>query len=225
MVFGARGVGVIAVAVASLPPVASANPTMALPDGCHGRLTIQLENCSLLNHWRCDGQPADHYWVSTFDDTGSEVQRRLMRDLTLLEMAAGPGGEQITAEVIDDEALENLWQTGRDTYDSIHSTDTLGPFRRVTGISERTGETRIVDQITLHGVRSTSQFSDMAGATSRKTVLQYITGAAPIWVPDRVIDEDTGDVILSFGPTDFIWPDDPDFMTTRPVENCADPLS
>lgn len=198
---------------------------MDLPDGCTGVLTIQLQNCTVINHWICPSDPPSQYRLATYDTTGQPIRRRLMDGLTGLELQGGLNGTRVmTFTHTDTEDHATLMQTGRDTYRSVAQID--GSFHaRLTGESILTGQTTQIDGVTLHEVQSTTLFTATSDTTSRKRVMQYVMDqgalAIDIWVPGAVIDIPTGEVVLDFSAVDFVWPGDAGFMTTRPTVNCG----
>jgi hypothetical protein len=206
------------------PAFAMADTTMDMPARCAGFLTVQLENCSLLNHWRCDSDPADRYRVTTIDHTRTPIREGILAGLSLVEIGPGSGEAPWSFINTDVEDHTTLMQTGRDTYAGTYQHDDLskGPF--VEGESILTGRTVTIDGITLNEVQSTSSFTYPQGGSSQKIVMQYTLDTLEIWIPDRIIDPATGDVTLHFGPTDFIWPGEDGFMSTAPTANC-EPLT
>jgi len=125
---------------------------------------------------------------------------------------------------MDPELHAELMQNGSDSYASIIQHN--GALSRVTGENILTGNTTQIDGVPLHEVQSTSTFTyDSNGPAIQKRVMQYVMNpnalAVNIWVPGEVIDIQTGVVELDFNAVDFIWPNEPDFMTTQPTVNCS----
>lgn len=208
---------------APLPVIGQA--AMTLPAGCSGFMTIQLENCTVLNHWRCTADADGTYWVATVDETQTETKRNHMNGLNFLRATYRSGQKVEVIRDNDPEDFRVLMETGIDTYDNYSRLAGQTNTTRTHGQSVLTGETVAVDGVLLHEVRSTSQFTSATGRTSKKVVMQYVMDGLPIWVPNQVLGDQPGEVVKQFGPVDFIWPEEDGFMSMVPKVNCNIPLS
>ena len=208
-----------------LPMPVLADPVMDVPQGCTGFLTIQLENCSVLNHWRCERDPSGRYSVTKIDSDQTEIQQQVLEGLSLLEMTVVQHDQRITVDQIDLEEYHELLEKGADTYASVLRYDDSGYHIALQGQNELTGKTVVIDGVDLLEVKSTSEFTHPSGQITRKTVMQYIMPSGPLWVPDRIMETGPDNVIAHLGPVDFVWPGQDGFMTRVPRFNCSPPLS
>lgn len=211
-----------AIALLSAAPGLAASK-FAAPKGCTVYQTVQMRNCQVSQHYRCDGDAAGDQWTIVLDANGPFYLSRIDSETRWVESFDLTSGEEdrITNE-IDPASFSTLLDTGRDTYD-FTTTNSNGETRRYAGFDELTGEKVVIDGVTLERTRFelTTSGADGQVIWTRKGQ-QLIQRDWRIFFADKESFEngagDREDVTDT--PVTFAGPGDKGFLAGKPEYDC-----
>ncbi len=214
--------GLCALALLSALP-AHAGGRFAAPEGCEIYATVQMRDCQVSQHYRCEGDAPGDQWAVYLDGEGPFYMNRVDDETRWLESYDLVTGEQdkLISEA-DPASFTTLLTTGRDDYDFRTENDN-GVVRRYSGHDELTGETVVIDGVTLERTRFDLTAHDGAGAVLwRRSGRQLVHRDWRIFFADRETFEDAGgartDLIDT--PMEFAFPGDKGFRAAEPVYDC-----
>jgi hypothetical protein len=128
----------IRLAMALVMPLAAQAQTFALPAGCTGFLTVQRANCTVVNYYTCDSDPADWRRLVLMFPDGLDTFMIGDREGTWIETANNFSGVTDRFEsAVDPMSMSTLLATGLDTYDFLILSDQEG-ISRITGTDRLT---------------------------------------------------------------------------------------
>ncbi len=137
--------------LSALPALAAG--TFAAPKGCTVYQTVQMKNCQVSHHYRCEGDAAGDQWSAYLDSDGPFYMSRIDSETRWLDSYDLTTGEQDQlADETDPASFSALLATGRDTYD-FTTKSSSGEVRHYSGYDELTGETVVIDGVTLERTR------------------------------------------------------------------------
>lgn len=218
-------IAVLALATAAATPAAAADFTA--PVGCETILTIQSRGCSVSLLWRCDADAHGALWEASFRLEGLGSVVSYDRNYQWLDAAYAwdQSREEFAPPATDPISLENLLNTGVDTYDfTMHrATPSRSYDIRVTGADMLTGETVTIDGFPLDEVRTRLEIIDDAGEIEYASQgIQYYSRELGLFFlgPEQVLDDDGTPSRYDDSPVDIILPGEPGFGSTKPLYDC-----
>ncbi|WP_309667081.1 hypothetical protein [Tabrizicola sp.] len=213
-------------AVAATLALPAAAADWAVPPGCSGFLTVQSKECRVSNHYRCSNDSPDRQWQADFDVDGlmlltqTDAEARQWRivdprkgtDLSLDPMSSAIPKLSDLLRYNPDTALEQ-WMTGADgkktfflgfvqVIDEAVVIDGIALQRTVFNISKSVGDTRVVSGERGFGFVHPEWRLMFAGAGER------FEGDMSNYKPH------------DGSPVDFVFADEPGFLSTRPIHDC-----
>lgn len=211
-----------AVALLSAAPGLAASK-FAAPKGCAVYQTVQMRGCQVSQHYRCEGDAAGDQWSVYLDANGPFYMSRIDSETRWMESFDLTSGEEDRiADETDPASFSTLLETGRDTYD-FTTTSGNGEVRRYAGFDELTGETVVIDGVTLERTRFELTASGADGQMLwQRTGRQLVQRDWRIFFADKESFEngfgDKADVTET--PVTFAGPGDKGFLAAKPEYDC-----
>jgi hypothetical protein len=197
------------------------------PAGCEIFVTVQARGCRVSNHFRCAGDPAGDQWRVDFDQEGPFFQSRINAEAEWVESSGLPDAViQRLGDRPDPASFSELLSSGLDTFEfGLDHSD--GTATRVTGFDRLTGQSVVIDGITLKETEFEFTETDPAG-----TILRQSRGREFIHPEWRLFfagpsewNGGEGFVPIDGSPRQFIFPGEPGFAATQPIFDCDAILS
>lgn len=199
----------------------------ALPEGCTGLATLQLNDCTVSQYYRCEGDPAGMTHRDDLTEDGlsfrsvTDAEARWVRS----EDFPGPIIDRLGEET-DPASLTELLDSGQDAYDFVViSSD--GLRQRFTGYDRLTGV-----ETTIDGVRLLETEFEMRALSLDGTLLWTTTGNEYVhedWRSfisgRRTVTRDGDTFDLDERPMDFAFPGERGFLARSPIYGCGAMMS
>lgn len=210
-----------------LAACALASPAMAqefaLPAGCEGYLTIQSQSCSVSHYFTCEGDAAGEQRRATLDEEGLSYVGRVNGEAEWVEsFHLRSGHSERLAESVDPMSMSELLANGVDTWDFKTDSREIG-VTRYAGMDRLTGETAVIDGVTLMRTEYaltaydsadqevwSSQGAEYVSADWR----MFIGGVSTYSTSDDTFDSDDT-------PVEFIRPAEPGYLSVNPKYGCG----
>ncbi len=202
---------------------ALAGGKFAPPAGCEAFATVQLRNCQVSQHYRCEHDTPGDQWAVYMDGDGPYYMSRIDAETRWIESYDLTTGErdELSSET-DPASFTTLITTGRDDYDFTTESNT-GEIRHYTGFDELTGETVTIDGVTLERTKF-----DLTARTPDGDLIWHRSGRQLIHRDWRLFWADREDFENGFGdretvidtPVDFALPGDKGFLASEPIYDC-----
>lgn len=211
------------------PAAAQSGPTtFSLPAGCTAYLTVQSESCSVEHHFTCEGDAAGHQRRVALDEQGLTYVGEIDAETQWIASFHPLSGhsEQLEANPAEPASLSDLIATGVDDYDFRTISDEIGTTRYV-GQDTLTGRQITIDGVTLDETTYDITAFDSAGnelwsSKGREFVSRdwrmFLSGAGTVTTPDGTFEN-------SNRPVEFIFPNEPGFLSARPKHGCGVAIS
>lgn len=213
----------LTVAAVLLAAPAFAGGKFAPPAGCEAFATVQLRNCQVSQHYRCEHDAPGDQWAVYMDGDGPYYMSRIDAETRWIESYDLTTGErdELSSET-DPASFTTLITTGRDDYDFTTESNT-GEIRHYTGFDELTGETVTIDGVTLERTKF-----DLTARTPDGDLIWHRSGRQLIHRDWRLFWADREDFENGFGdretvidtPVDFALPGDKGFLASEPIYDC-----
>lgn len=210
-------------AAALLATPALGGGKFAAPAGCTVYATVQLRNCQVSQHYRCEHDAPGDQWAVYMDGEGPYYMSRIDAETRWMESFDLTTGERdaLMSEA-DPASFTTLITTGRDDYDFTTESNT-GEVRRYTGFDQLTGEKVVIGGVTLE--RTTF---DLTARSAEGDLIWHRVGRQFIHRDWRLFWADTEDFENGFGdretvidtPVDFALPGDKGFLSAEPIYDC-----
>jgi len=195
----------------------------APPKGCEVFTTVQMRNCQVSQHYRCDGDPVGDQWAVYMDGDGPYYLSQIDDETRWLQSMDLFTGEvdKLLSEV-DPASFTTLLQSGRDDYD-FRTESSTGEIRRYSGFDQLTGEKVVIDGVTLERTKF-----DLTAYTDDGDMIWHRTGKQLIHRDWRLFWADRESFENAFGDTDtvvdtpmqFAGPGDKGYLSAEPVYDC-----
>lgn len=208
--------------------------TFTPPEGCTAHLTIQSRGCSVSHFYTCEADPKGHQWRADFGYEGQFYESRIDSETQWIESYEvdpfGSGArvrETLDPAPRDPASFSELVETGLDSFD-FNLTKETGEKTRVTGFDRLTGETALIDGVTLKQTEFEYTQTDSEG-----NVLRHAKGHEYISEDYRTFlagqseweGEDGSWTVINGAPITFINPGEPGFGATKPLFECDGQMS
>ena len=195
----------------------------AAPAGCTVYATVQLRNCQVSQHYRCEHDAPGDQWAVYMDGEGPYYMSRIDVETRWMESYDLTTGERdaLMSEA-DPASFTTLITTGRDDYDFTTESST-GEVRRYTGFDQLTGE-----KVTIGGVVLERTTFDLTARTADGEMIWHRVGRQFIHRDWRLFWADTEEFENAFGdretvidtPVAFALPGDKGFLSAEPIYDC-----
>ncbi|WP_050527507.1 hypothetical protein [Pseudorhodobacter aquimaris] len=208
-------------------PTGAAAGSFNPPAGCSAYLTVQSRSCRVSNYYTCSQDPSGDQWRADFDQQGLFFVSRVDFEGQWVESyEVNPMVRQTLDPGAEDPASFTELLGGLDSYAFNLSRDN-GEQSRVRGFDRLTGASVQIDGISLLETEFEYSETDPAGNLLRRSRgREYIH---PEW---RVFfsgpsewDGGAGYLPMDGSPVEFIFPDEPGFLSSQPVFECDAILS
>lgn len=216
--------------LAALPgAVAAQTPrTVSLPPGCEAHVTIQSRACSVSHHFTCEGDPEGWQRRMDLDADGPTYFGAIDAETQWMESFHVFSGhtERLEDAPRDRASFSTLIAEGTDTYDFQTLSDEVGTTRYV-GFDTLTGVTEEIDGVLLDQTQYQITAYDSGGGVMwesegfeyiSRDFRMFISGQSTITVPTGSFESDDT-------PMEFIFPDEPGFLSAFPKYGCGETVS
>ena len=202
--------------------------TFTPPEGCTAFLTVQSRQCRVSNYYKCSADAPGDQWRQDFDQEGVFFKSRINAETQWIEsfdlnptvrQSLDPGAE-------DPASFTDLLGKGRDDF-AFGLTKETGDQTRVRGFDRLTGESFVIDGVTLKQTQFEFTETDLDGNILRQSrgnefispeLRMFFSGPSE-W------NDGTGYVPIDGSPVQFIRPGEPKFGNTQPIFDCDAILS
>ncbi len=207
----------------ALPAPALAGSFTA-PEGCTTFMTVQARACRVSNHYKCTADAAGDQWRADFDQEGIFFKSKINADAEWVESYDLPSNIKQTLDpgAEDPASFSELLSSGSDTF-AFNLSRENGEHTKVSGFDRMTGQSYVIDGITLQETEFEYTETDDAGTVLRQSNgREYIH---PDWRlffsgPSEWNGGDGEFLPLDGSPMQFIFPGEPGFASTQPVFEC-----
>jgi hypothetical protein len=221
-VFGAM-IGLLA-----LPAPVLAQGAFSLPAGCSAYVTVQKRDCTVSHLFRCEADPEGYQRRVDLNETGLTYMGVIDAETQWIESFHASTGETTTLApgAADPANFTELVETGRDGLDFQTESAMFG-LTRYRGADRLTGETVVIDGVTLLQTAFEMKVTDAAGNLVWEVAgnefihpewRTFLSGTRTFTTPTDVVSEDGT-------PVEFVFPDEPGFLSSEPRHGCDVVLS
>jgi hypothetical protein len=197
------------------------------PQGCTAFLTVQSRACRVSTYYTCTQDAPGDQWRADFDQEGMFFLSRVDREGQWVEsIDLNPLVRQSLDANPEDPASFSELLAGVDTFAFNLSRDN-GENSKVRGFDRLTGQSVVIDGITLSETQFEYSETDSTGTSLRRARgTEYIH---PDWrlffAGPTEWDGGDGYVPMDGSPVQFMSPGEPGFAATQPVFECDAILS
>jgi len=214
---------------AAVPVAAQTAEVFTLPAGCEASLTVQTEACSVDHIFTCEGDTEGHQRrISIGENGGVTYAGEIDSETQWIEsFHVGSGHvERLKADPRDPASFSELVEMGIDTYDFITESEEVGQTRYV-GQDTLTGEQVTIDGVTLdvtqYNITAYNGAGDVQWASEGNEYISqrfrmFLSGSSKVTTENGTFDNDDN-------PVEFIFPDEPGFLSANPKYGCGETLS
>ncbi|MCX7302127.1 MAG: hypothetical protein NTX73_17440 [Rhodobacterales bacterium] len=215
---------ILAVGILALAAPVAAETTFSLPQGCTSYVTVQKYGCSVSHLFTCEVDPAGHQRRIDMDESGMTYMGVIDSETQWVESFHASTGEttRLSPGAADPASFTELLATGRDGMDFQTTSDMFG-MNRYEGEDRLTGETVVIDGVTLKRTEFDMVVTDEAG-----NVIWTVTGNEyinPEWRTflsgTRKYVTTTDEFEEDASPAAFIFPGEPGFLSSTPRFDCG----
>lgn len=217
------GPALVAAMFAGVALPAAAAGLYPVPQGCTAFATVQLRNCQVVQHYRCDADAPGDQWAVYLDSEGPFYASRIDAETRWADsMDLITGERERIGSAADAASFSTLLASARDDFDFTTRSDG-GETRRYVGYDRLTGAQATIDGVTLERTEFDLTAYDGAGAMLwRRTGRQFIHRD---W---RLFYADTEEFENAFGdrdsvistPVSFAFPGEKGFLSQDPQYDC-----
>ncbi len=202
--------------------------TFTPPEGCTAFLTVQSRQCRVSNYYTCSGDAPGDQWRQDFDQEGVFFKSRIDAETQWIESYdLNPTVKQtLDPGAKDPASFSDLLAKGLDNF-AFGLTKETGEKTLVRGFDKLTGESFVIDGVTLKQTQFEFTETDLSG-----TILRQSRGNEFVSPERRMFfsgpsewNDGTGYVPIDGSPMQFIAPGEPKFGSTQPIFDCDAILS
>lgn len=199
-------------------PVA-AQQSFAAPEGCTGTLTVQHKGCVMVNVWSCDADAEGDQWIALIGQGGVFSVQKVDSEFQWIEAFKITGSEVLQTPAPDPASLTDLFAEQIDTWD--FTLETEGGIERNVGYDMLTGETTVIDGVTLLNTQYEGRVLDGDGnEIDAGSGRQFVSEDFRLFFFGESWDAADPSDIVDMSPLEFIFPGEPGFFTDQPVYEC-----
>jgi hypothetical protein len=205
-----------------VPALPAAAGTFTPPPGCEAFLTVQTRSCKVSNHYTCAADAPGDQWRVDFGLNGPFFRSRIDYETQWVESHESDGTvDLLEPNPPDPASFSELLATGRDTFE-FSTLKSNGIRENIKGYDQLTGQSVTIDGVTLmrtkYEVRATYDDGRMIWHARGNEYLHpewrmFLSGAGQMDLGEGFLPQD-------FTPVEFIFPGEPDFLTTVPRYDC-----
>lgn len=194
------------------------------PESCTTYLTVQSRGCHVANHYRCAQDAPGDQWRADFDQEGVFYYSRIDSETQWVEsIDLNPTVVQrLDPDPADPASFSALLATGYDSFAFGLSRDD-GSHTNVRGFDKLTGQSVVIDGVTLQQTEFDYAETDDAGTVLRRARgNEFIHPEWRMFLSGRS-EWDRGDGTwepLEGSPVQFILPGEKGFEATQPIFDC-----
>ncbi len=195
--------------------------TWAVPEGCEAFMTVQSKACRVSHYYKCSADAPGDQWRVDMDQEGPFFYSRIDHEAQWVE-SYDPVKQVLDPAPTDPASFSELLSSGIDTWDfTVSKAD--GSGNRAAGYDRLTGQSVVIDGITLRQTEVEFTEYDLAGNVIRRSRgTEYLH---PDW---RMFFAGPGETDLGDGtwraidgsPVEFIFPGEEGFLETQPKYDC-----
>jgi hypothetical protein len=210
---------ILACLIAPAAPVLAG--TWEAPAGCEAFMTVQAKACRVSHYYRCAADRPGEQWRVDLDQEGPYFFSKIDAEGQWVE-SYDPVMQLLDPNPADPASLSELIAQGVDTWSfSLSKED--GSGSRAEGYDRLTGQSVIIDGITLSQTEVDFSEYDLAGNVLRRSRgNEYVH---PEW---RLFFAGPGETDLGDGqwlpidgsPVQFVFPGEGGFLATQPIFDC-----
>jgi hypothetical protein len=204
---------------------APAAPALAgnwtVPEGCEAFMTVQSKACRVSHYYKCSADAPGDQWRVDMDQEGPFFYSRIDHEAQWVE-SYDPVKQVLDPAPTDPASFSELLSSGIDTWDfTVSKAD--GSGNRAAGYDRLTGQSVVIDGITLRQTEVEFTEYDLSGnVTRRSRGTEYLH---PDW---RMFFAGPGETDLGDGtwraidgsPVEFIFPGEEGFLASQPKYDC-----
>jgi hypothetical protein len=195
--------------------------TWTVPEGCEAFMTVQSKACRVSHYYKCAADAPGDQWRVDLDQEGPFFYSRIDHEAQWVE-SYDLDRQTLDPAPADPASFSELLASGIDTWD-FRLSKADGSGSRVTGFDRLTGQSVVIDGITLSQTAVEFNEYDLDGNVLRRgRGTEYLH---PEW---RLFfagpgETDLGDMQwlpIDGSPVDFIFPGEEGFLATQPKYDC-----
>ena len=208
--------------------------TFTAPESCAAHLTVQSRGCTVSHFYTCEKDPKGNQWRADFGFDGQFYLSMIDRETQWIESfdidssgANPPAREALDADPKDPASLSELVASGLDSFD-FNLTKDSGEQSHVVGFDKLTGQTAVIDGVTLRQTEYEYTQTDLAGTVLRQSKgREYISEEFRSFFSGHSEWQGTDGswVTIQGAPISFILPGEPGFGSTAPLFECDAQMS
>ena len=194
------------------------------PEGCTGVLTIQHRACVVMNVWTCAADDPGIQWLGLFVPQGLFTVTKVDAEFQWLETRrASPQSVEVLDEPsADPSSITDLLAEGVDTYDFTTQEIVAGTTKRIVGYDMIAGEEIEIDGEPLLPIEFSYENRGPDGEVLERGVgAQYLSVRHRLFFIGRSWETETPEDVRDMSPVEFLYPDDPGFLSTTPKYDCG----
>lgn len=218
----------VALALPAAPVQAQTLRTFALPAGCTAYLTVQQASCGVSHHFTCDADPAGLQRRVDMDENGVAYFGAIDAETQWIESFHTYSGhtETLSPNPAKPASFTALIETGASVYDFQTNSPEIGTTRYV-GTDTLTGETVVIDGVTLERTEYNITAYDTGGGEMWSSQgNEYISRDWRMFLAGQsTISADGESWESDDRPVEFIFPDEPGFLSVSPKHGCGAVMS
>ena len=202
--------------------------TFAPPEGCTAFLTVQARACRVSHYYTCTQDTPGDQWRADFDQEGIFFVSRIDREAQWVEsFDLFPTTRQTLDPAPQDPAsFSELLSSGVDSF-AFGLTKDNGEKSKVNGFDRQTGRSFTIDGVTLNETQFEFTETDPEGNVLRRSRgNEYIHPEWRLFFAGPSEWENDGAWLPVDGsPVQFVFPEEPGFLSTEPLFECDAILS
>lgn len=206
---------------------AAAQSAFNLPAGCSAYLTIQGSECRVTHHFRCDGDAPGDKRRADLDEEGLSYVGWVNDEAEWAEsFHLRSGHTERLNQSTDPMSMTELLTNSVDTFDFETESAEIGPSRYV-GMDRLTGEQIEIDGVQLLGTQySIIAYDGEGNEVWRSEGAEFVSPKWRMFIGGVSTYETSAGTFTSDNtPVEFIFPDEPGFLSVNPKYGCGAQMS